>query len=155
MPIAYEEPNKEEQIYILSGMPDVSLLDAKTKELFKESLDSLLIFFETYVREATKPMGSNGQNHYLAIRSLNTPSAPKGYDRRVQLVGQEYFGINRFFPSLVDIADIEYWALWEKGDWMIHNRSSDGEHFEVGNSGKGDFINGYLKINGQVLTPEE
>jgi len=156
MPNAFIEPTKEEQIYIVSRMPDASSLDDFTKKEFEKAMNSVLINFDTNVRSATINFPQSlGQGHYHAIRALNKPSAPPGYKRNVQLVGQEYFGTNRFFPQFVDIADIEFWALYEDGDWGLHTWNNHGEHLEVRSGGMGELKTGFLKVNGVYLGPEE
>jgi len=154
MPISFIEPTKEEQEYIVSRMPDVSSLDDITKYEFERAMYSALCALDN-VRTATINMGSVGQNHYFAIRALNTPSTPRGYKKGIQLVGQEYFGMNRFSQTMPDVADVEFWALYEGGDWELHTWNHCGEHLMVGPKGMGELKTGYLKINGIYLSPKE
>jgi hypothetical protein len=156
MPNAFIEPTKKEKNYIVSRMPDTDSLDDTAKKEFERAMDSLLISFDTCVRSATINFPQSlGQGHYHAIRALNTPSTPPGYKRNVQLVGQEYFGVNRFFPAFRDIADIEFWGMYEDGDWGLHSWNSHGEHLEVRSGGIGELKTGFLKVNGVYLGPEE
>jgi hypothetical protein len=155
---AFVEPDDERLNYICSIMPDASLLDDAVKMEFEKAMGFVLGNFDTNVRTVTKGLINDvGQNHYFAIRALNTPSTPFGsyYKRNAQLVGQEYFGINRFFPSFLDIADIQWWAIFEDGDWQLHTWNTHGEHLATGNSGMGRFKTGYIKVNGAHLGPED
>lgn len=157
MPNAFIEPNREEIDYIMSRMPDTSELGSAIKEEFRKAMDYVLGAFDTNVRSVTQkiPGLDQGQHHYFAIRALNTPSTPAGQKSDVQLVGQEYFGINRFFPSLTDIADVEYWALYKGGGWELHTWNSHGEHLAADSRGTGELQTGYVKVNGAYLGPED
>lgn len=153
MPVAFIEPTKEETAYIISRMHDSSSLDNNLFEEFRRAMNSILLKTDTALRSQTVHMGGIGQNHYLAIRALCTPKMTGA--KNCQIVGQEFFGMNRFFPSSIDIADMEWWAVYENGGWGLHTWNQKGEHLLTGSSGMGDFVAGALKINHLYLSPSE
>ncbi|MFT4303569.1 MAG: hypothetical protein ACMXYG_03320 [Candidatus Woesearchaeota archaeon] len=158
MGVAYIEPSPEKLDFIVERMIQPDEIDKiVSREEFETCINFIIMELDTSIRNQTKHLANVGQNHYFAIRSLNTPTSKKTKLGNIegQLVGQEYFGVSRFSPVLMDIADIQYWAIWKDGDWQQHTWNHYGEHLAVGDAGVGKFQTGYLIVNGKLLQPQE
>jgi len=155
MATSFHELTKEEKAHVVGKMPDTTKLDKNTKAELEKAIKYPLVDLDAKIRSLTINMGDCGQNHYFAVRALNTPGDATEYGKKAQLVGQQYFGLNRFFPEFLDIADIEVWAVFQNGNWDLHTWNQHGEHLVCNFSGTGKLVTGYLNVNGQYLGPEE
>jgi len=158
MAIAFEEPTKQEKALLVSQMHRASSLSAQQREEFEFVIKELRLLLDSNIRSVTNGMANNGQNHYFGIRALNDPEESLEAivkQKDVQLAGEEFFGINRFFGNVPDIADVQWWALYKGNNWALHTRSSEGEHLETGYYGWGDLDAAVIKVNGKALTVEE
>jgi hypothetical protein len=161
VPVAYVNPTEEEMNRVLSGMAWVQSLPATIRPMFSEVFKNIRIDVDGDIR-----MIVGGTQHYTTIRALNNPqtttvtellprSVRNNVEGNVQLVSEEYFGVNRHVTYLPDVADIEWQAVFNSGDWHLETWNDRGEHQSEGLGGAGELVGGSMKLNGKLLTPEE
>ncbi|MBU4456067.1 MAG: hypothetical protein KKA65_01055 [Nanoarchaeota archaeon] len=153
-PRAYIQPTPEEIEKVLEAMHMVGNLPADQQRQLIEATKEIRYFVDGQIRARF-----GATNHFNAIRCLNNPevtdvATPLSMDG-VQLAGEEYFGLNRFMVNYPDIADIQWWALYQGGSWHLDTWNPEGEHLDTGVNGWGNLVGSVLKINGQVLGPQE
>jgi hypothetical protein len=91
--------------------------------------------------------------HYRGIRALSEPQTIDEQYGSGVLVGEEFFGINWFLPTVPDLADVVWLAVYDRGSWSLETRNSDGEHLSSSNDGQ---LRGFaIKVNGVLLQPSE
>lgn len=153
-PIAYIQPTEEEIQRILDAVHYIQSLPDDLQKQLVEATREIRFMVDGSIRGIV-----GATRHYNAIRALNNPEKTDVSDttrtRRSQLAGEEFFGINRYMSNLVDIADIQWWAVYKNGSWTLQTWNSEGEHLDTGLGGWGDLVGSIIKVNGRVLTPEE
>src|SRR3989338_8631824 len=154
MAIAFDEPSLEQKIFILGQMHSLGSLSEEERQELNDIFMQLRHNIDTGIRSKTTHLGNNGQNHYLAIRALDNPQDSGSNFDGAQLVGEEFFGVNRFIDSLLDVADVQWWGLYQGKGWRLHTRSSEGEHLESWGS-FGDLKAALLIVNGTPLSLDE
>jgi len=157
MTTAFVEPGIERKQHVISQMHRVSSLPEDQREEFEEVVRQLRMDIDTGIRSRTSSIPDsrdNGQHHYFAIRALNDPrTQPIGTDG-AQLCGEEYFGVNRFIDELLDVADVQWWGLYEGRGWSLHERCKEGEHLECWGSW-GNLRAAVVMVNGIPLSVDE
>jgi hypothetical protein len=149
---AYTEPTREEVQRVMDAVHRVMNLPERQQRQLVEATKEIRFYFDGQIRARF-----GATNHYNAIRCLNdptvtrVPSMPEG----VQLAGEEFFALNRFMPNFADVADIQWWAVYQNGSWQLDTWNPQGEHLDTGVNGWGQLIGSVMKLNGKVLTPEE
>lgn len=150
---AFTEPTDEKKRHILSQMHRVDLLPEDERATFEEIINSIHTDLDTKVRAKTSMIPDDrdaGQHHYFGIRALNTPER----SRIDCLAGEEFFGVNRFIDELIDVGDVQWWAVYDNGGWGLHTRCALGEHLETWGS-KGSLKSAVIMVNGMPLSVDE
>jgi len=157
MAIAFTEPSSERKQHLISQMYQVSDLDDSVQEEFTDTIKKIRDELDSRIRSKTTAIQDtrdHGQHHYFAIRALNDPKDPTNQFGNSQLVGEEFFGLNRFVDELLDVADVQWWAMYDGKGWDTHRRCDLGEHLECwGSSGK--LKAAVIFVNGMPLNLDE
>lgn len=151
---AYVQPTPQDVERVLAAINHVARLPEDQQRLFADATREVRYFLDGAIRARF-----GATRHFNAIRCLNDPTRTNVADllsrRNVQLAGEEFFGLNRFMPSIPDIADVQWWAVYESGSWQLDTWNPEGEHLDTGFNGWGNLVGSVLKVNGQALTPEQ
>jgi hypothetical protein len=157
MTTAFVEPSTERKHHIISQMHRVSSLPEDQREEFEEIVRQLRMDVDTRVRSKTSMISDDrdyGQHHYFGIRALNDPKEKIIGTDGAQLCGEEFFGVNRFVDELLDVADIQWWAMYKGDGWSLHTRAAPGEHLDCWGSW-GDLEAAVIMVNGVPLSVDE
>lgn len=157
-PVAYIQPTPEEVRQILAAVHLVNGLPVDLQRQVAEATKETRYFFDGAIRAQF-----GGTRHFNAIRCLNDPTTTAitpdmvrlPGENRVQLAGEEFFGLNRFMPNYADLADVQWWAVYRDGSWDLDRWNPQGEHLDTGVNGWGELVGSVMKVNGHVLTPQE
>lgn len=151
---AYVQPSPQDVERILASINYVVRLPEDQQRLFVDATQEMRYFLDGAIRAKF-----GATRHFNAIRCLNDPTRTNVADllsrRNVQLAGEEFFGLNRFMPNIPDIADVQWWAVYADGSWQLDTWNPEGEHLDTGFNGWGNLVCAVLKVNGQVLTPNQ
>lgn len=151
---AYVEPNSEGVQRVLEAVHRIQELPEDMQKQLIEATREIRFFFDGQVRAYF-----GATRHYNAIRCLNDPTITQVSDtlnmRNTQLVGEEFFSLGRFMPNFIDIADIQWWAVYQNGSWRLDTWNPEGEHLDTGVNGWGNLIGSVMKVNGKTLSPQE
>lgn len=151
-PIAYVQPTSEEIEQVLQALHLVNRLPENMQQQVIEATQEIRYFFDGQIRSLF-----GATRHFNAIRCLNHPERTNisARFRYSQLAGEEFFGLNRFMTNYPDIADVQWWAVYNGGSWRLDDWNPEGEHLDTGFNGWGTLVGSVLKVNGKVLNPSE
>lgn len=153
-PNAYIQPTDEEVQRVLDAVHMMQELPEDQQRMLIEATQEIRYFFDGQTRAEF-----GATNHFNAIRCLNDPQRTDIIDKlhipNVQLAGEEFFGLNRFMQNYPDIADIQWWSVYQNGSWRLDTWNPQGEHLDTGINGWGDLVGSVIKLNGKTLTPTE
>jgi hypothetical protein len=148
------EPTPQEVQKVLEAVHLVQRLPADQQSQLIEATREIRYFFDGQIRAKF-----GATQHFNAIRCLNNPQVTQVADNLgiplSQLAGEEFFALNRFMPNFADIADIQWWSVYKDGSWRLDTWNPQGEHLDTGVNGWGQLVGSVIKLNGQVLTPQE
>ena len=151
---AYVQPTPEEVKKVLEAIHLIQQLTEEQQRQLIETTRELRYFFDGNIRARF-----GATNHFNAIRCLNDPQRTAVSDAlsrpRAQMAGEEFFALNRFMADFPDIADIQWWAVYENGSWRLDTWNPEGEHLDTGFDGWGQLVGSVMKVNGRVLNPSE
>jgi hypothetical protein len=151
---AYVQPSPEEVQRVLAAVHMMKSLPEDKQRRLIEATREIRFFFDGQIRARF-----GGTQHFNAIRCLNDPTrtdvATPLSLRDTQLAGEEFFALNRFMVNYPDIADIQWWAVYQNGSWRLDTWNPQGEHLDTGVNGWGDLVGSVMKVNGRVLNPNE
>lgn len=153
-PRAYIEPSQADVEKVLEAIHMVEKLPTDVQRQLIEATREIRYFIDGQIRARF-----GATYHFNAIRCLNDPQTTEVNRllslRNVQLAGEEFFALNRFMINFPDIADVQWWALYQNGSWHLDTWNPDGEHLDTGVNGWGNLLGSVLKVNGKVLEPKE
>lgn len=151
---AYVQPSPEEVQRVLEAIHMIRTLPEDQQRRLIEATREIRYFFDGQVRATF-----GGTQHFNAIRCLNDPTRTEVTTplnlRNTQLAGEEFFALNRFMVNYPDIADIQWWAVYQNGSWALDTWNPEGEHLDTGSNGWGNLVGSVMKVNGRVLNPNE
>ncbi len=122
-PIAFIQPATLEIARIIKATHMAENLPQSTRNQFERAVKEVRLYVDGKVRAHYGILA-----HHNAIRALNNPqtTALPPRLRRVQLAGEEFFGLNRFMDNFPDVADIQWWSLYKEGSWTLHTINNQG-----------------------------
>nr|MBI4156364.1 hypothetical protein [Candidatus Woesearchaeota archaeon] len=151
---AYVQPTQEEVQRVLEAVHMIRTLPEDQQRRLTEATREIRYFFDGQIRATF-----GGAGHFNAIRCLNDPTrtdvATPLSLRNTQLAGEEFFALNRFMLNYPDIADLQWWAVYQDGSWNLDTWNPEGEHLDTGFNGWGNLVGSVMKVNGKVLSPNE
>ncbi len=151
---AYVQPTPDEVQRVLEAVHMIQQLPEEQQRQLIEATREIRYFFDGSIRSRF-----GATRHYNAIRCLNDPERTDIFGRlsrpNAQLAGEEFFALNRFMANFPDIADIQWWSVYDNGSWGLDAWNPEGEHLDTGVNGWGNLVGSVLKVNGRVLNPYE